>query len=86
MSGPVDVERVVHQIICDILGQTPDELGAEQPLAAHGWDSLASLEGLAVLESELGVTLDLRAFHAAHTVRQMADLVAGELTHKANTR
>ncbi|GGO10731.1 hypothetical protein GCM10010116_21550 [Microbispora rosea subsp. aerata] len=84
MSNPDDIEAAVHKIICEILGKTPDELGRQEPLAAHGWDSLASLEGLAVLESELGVTLDLRAFHAAHTVRHMAELVASELS--ANTR
>jgi acyl carrier protein len=86
MSDIAEVESTVHEIICDVLGLTPDELGRDEPLAANGWDSIASLEALALLEGEFGITLDLRSFHAAHTVAQMAELVVSGRTVKTNAQ
>jgi acyl carrier protein len=84
MSDTAQIGTTVHQIVCDVLGQTPEELGREEVLAAHGWDSIASLEALAMLESEFEITLDLRSFHAAHTVTRLIDLVASGLTADAH--
>jgi acyl carrier protein len=86
MSDNAEVETTVHEIICDVLGLTPDALGRDEALAANGWDSIASLEALALLERNFEITLDLRSFHAAHTVAQMAELVASGLTVKTNAQ
>jgi acyl carrier protein len=86
MSDIAEVEKTVHEIICDVLGRAPEGLGRDEPLAANGWDSIASLEALALLEGGFGITLDLRAFHAAHTVAQLAELVVSGRTVKTNTQ
>ena len=75
MSAPNSVEVTVLGILGDVLNETSDGLHREPILAAHGWDSIASLEALAQLESQLGITLDLRTFHSARTVTDMVDLV-----------
>jgi acyl carrier protein len=75
MSVSSSVEPAVLDILSDVLGETPDDLYAEPVLAAHGWDSIASLEALAQLEDRLRITLDLRSFHAAHTVTEMVALI-----------
>jgi acyl carrier protein len=67
---------VVLNTLSEVLNEPVDDLRAQPVLAAHEWDSLASLEALAQLESRLAVTLDLRAYHAARTVDDLIDLVA----------
>jgi acyl carrier protein len=86
MSDAAEVGKTVIEIIGDVLGKAPEELGEAEILAAHGWDSITSLEALALLESEFGILLDLRSFHAAHTVAQMIELVVSGLTVKTNVR
>jgi acyl carrier protein len=75
MSENSAVRTTVLDIIGDALNESTDDLRARPILAAHGWDSLASLEALAQFEHQFGVTLDLRAFHAVRTVDQMVDLI-----------
>ncbi|GAA4622769.1 hypothetical protein GCM10023196_016300 [Actinoallomurus vinaceus] len=83
MSASSSVEPTVLDILSDVLRETPDGLYAEPVLAAHGWDSIASLEALAQLEDRLQITLDLRSFHAAHTVPDMVALVTDAVAGKA---
>lgn len=76
MNRQASLETAVRGILGDVLNRPPESLGNDDALAAFGWDSLASLEALAQLESHLGITLDLRSFHAARTVGDMVELVA----------
>ena len=45
-------------ILSEVVGETVQVLRAHPVLATHDWDSLASLEALAQLESRFGVVLD----------------------------
>jgi len=76
MNSEIPMERRVRDILADVLSKPTGHLGGETPLATLGWDSLASLEALAQLETELSITLDLRSFHGAHTIAALVDLVA----------
>jgi acyl carrier protein len=49
-------------------------------LAAHDWTSLISLEALAEVESRFSISMDLRTFHSARTVPDLAELVAARTT------
>lgn len=69
------VADTVLGILSGALDVTADELRERPTLAAHEWDSISSLDALSQLESQLGVTLDLRAFHAARTVDDVVALV-----------
>jgi acyl carrier protein len=84
MSDAAEVGKTVIEIIGDVLGEAPEKFGEGEILAAHGWDSIASLEALALLEREFDILLDLRSFHAAHTITQMIELVASGLTVKTS--
>lgn len=78
MNGDT-VEEVgdrVLEVISDVLGRPVEALKEYPVLATHDWDSLASLEALAQLESWFGIRLELRDFHAARTVDDMTALVA----------
>lgn len=86
MSGSDEVAEIVIGIISDVIAVPSESLTDEEVLAAHGWDSIASLEALALLESEFDITLDLRSFHAAHTVAQMVELVRSGLTARTSAR
>jgi acyl carrier protein len=66
----------VLTVLSDVLKESPGDLRAQPVLAAHEWDSVASLEALSQLESRFAVTLDLRAYHAARTLEDLIDLVA----------
>jgi acyl carrier protein len=83
MSEQPAVRSTVLDIIGNALNEPLDDLRACPVLAAHDWDSLASLEALAQFEYRFGITLDLRAFHAVRTVDQMVDLVAGAVAAKS---
>jgi acyl carrier protein len=76
MNSEIPIERRVRDILADVLSKPTGNLGGETPLATLGWDSLASLEALAQLETELSITLDLRSFHEAHTIAALVDLTA----------
>jgi acyl carrier protein len=69
-------EDVVLNTLSGVLNEPVADLRAQPVLAVHDWDSLASLEVLSQLESRLGVTLDLRTYHAARTVEDLTGLVA----------
>jgi acyl carrier protein len=58
-----------------VLGEPEAALRDQPVLAAHDWDSLASLEALAQLESRYDICLDLRAYHAARRVQDLVALV-----------
>ena len=71
------VEEAVLDILSEALEESVDDLRANRVLATHEWDSITSLLSLAQLESQFGVTLDLRAYHAARTVDDLVKLVVG---------
>ena len=71
-----DIDETVLNTLSDVLNETVGDLRAQPVLAAHEWDSLASLEVLSQLESRLGIALDLRAYHDARTVEDLIELVA----------
>jgi acyl carrier protein len=70
------VEAHVLEIVTEALGEVAGRLRAEHVLADYAWDSIVSLEALAQLEGRLGVTLDLREFHAARTLGDLTSVVA----------
>jgi acyl carrier protein len=76
------IEAIVLDTLGEVLDESVRDLRAQPVLAAHDWDSIASLEALAQLESRLGVTLDLRAYHGARTVDDLIDLVAATAAAK----
>ncbi|WP_410579345.1 acyl carrier protein [Amycolatopsis sp. lyj-108] len=76
MTDLDDTASVVLNTLSEVLNKPDGDLRARPVLATHGWDSLSSLEVLSQLESRLSVTLDLRSYHAAHTVTALIDLVA----------
>jgi acyl carrier protein len=69
------VEATILDILSDALDEPVDDLRSNRVLAAHEWDSITSLLSLAQLESQFGVTLDLRSYHAARTVDDLVNLV-----------
>jgi len=75
MSDRAWVGATVLDILSEVLNEPVGDLRAQPILAGHDWDSLASLEALAQLESQLGVTLDLRSFHAAREIDDIVGLV-----------
>jgi acyl carrier protein len=82
MSDRSAIEAIVLDTLGEVLDESVRDLRAQPVLAAHDWDSIASLEALAQLESRLGVTLDLRAYHGARTVDDLIDLVAATAASK----
>jgi len=82
MSEVTSVEGTVVNILSDVLHESVEDLRNHPVLAAYDWDSLSSLEALAQLESQLGITLDLRSYQAARTISDLVELVrhAGALT------
>jgi acyl carrier protein len=79
MTASPALDTTVLEILADVLDEPADALTAHPVLAAHEWDSLASLEALAQIESRFGISLDLRSFHAARTVDDMVGLVEAAL-------
>jgi acyl carrier protein len=74
------VDSTVLGVLGEVLKESPGDLRAQPVLAAHDWDSLASLEVFSQLESRLGVTLDLRAYHGARTIEDLIELVMAAKT------
>jgi acyl carrier protein len=75
MSNPVSVEVTIVSILSEVLEQPEEDLREYPILAAYHWDSLRLLEALAHMESQLGITLDLRSYQAARTVDDLVELV-----------
>jgi len=76
MSSAVNgVEAIVLGILSEVLEEPVDALREQPILAVHEWDSITSLLTLSQLESQFGITLDLRSYHAARTVGDLVDLV-----------
>lgn len=76
MTAEDSVGPQVRGVLSDVLNAPAGDLDGATALASLGWDSLASLEALAQLETDFGITLDLRSFHQAHTIAALVDLVA----------
>jgi acyl carrier protein len=85
MSDTASIEATVLDILCEVLNESAGDLRAQPILAVHDWDSVASLEVLALLESRLGVTLDLRTYHGARTLDDLVQLVAVAVASKATS-
>jgi acyl carrier protein len=83
LNDTAELEAVVLTTLSGVLNEPVGDLRAQPVLAAHEWDSLASLEVLSQLESQLGVTLDLRAYHATRTVEDLTCLVAASVASKS---
>jgi acyl carrier protein len=83
MNDPAQIEAVVLDTLSGVLNEPVGDLRAQPVLAVHEWDSLASLEVLSQLESQLGVTLDLRTYHAARTVEDLIGLVTDAVASQA---
>lgn len=75
MSEVTSVEGTVVSILSDVLHESVEDLRNHPVLAAYDWDSLSSLEALAQLESQLGITLDLRSYQGARTISDLVELV-----------
>ena len=80
MDADGSVQAVVLDILSEVVGETVQVLRAHPVLATHDWDSLASLEALAQLESRFGVVLDLRDYNAARLVGDLVALVVAART------
>jgi acyl carrier protein len=76
MTDTASTRATVLTILSQVLAEPVDELRARPILAAHHWDSLASLEALAQLENAFRITVDLRAYHAVRDVEGLVGLVA----------
>jgi acyl carrier protein len=76
MTESTSVEQTVLETLSQVLDVPVDGLRAEPKLAAHDWDSFSSLDTLSQLEGKLGVSFDLRDFHAAHTVDDLVTLAS----------
>ena len=76
MNDTASIGAIVVTVLSEVLKESPGDLRALPVLAAHEWDSVASLEVLSRLESRFAVTLDLRAYHAARTFQDLTELVA----------
>jgi acyl carrier protein len=75
-NGAAAIETIILEILSDVLEEPVDVLRAQPILAVYEWDSITSLLTLSQLESQFGVTLDLRAYHATRTVGDLVDLIA----------
>jgi acyl carrier protein len=75
MTEAASIEHTVVNILSDVLHESVEDLNNHPVLAAYDWDSLSSLEALAQLESQLGITLDLRSYQAARRISDLVDLV-----------
>jgi acyl carrier protein len=71
----MSVESTVLEVVAEVLNEPVEAIREVPVLAAHAWDSIASLEVLAQLESVLSVNLDLRAFNSVRTVDELVDVV-----------
>lgn len=65
----------IVEIVSEVLVEPVQALWDEPVLAVHAWDSVASLEALVHIEKRLGVTLDLRPYHAARDIDALVELV-----------
>lgn len=74
------VEATVLDVVAEVLNEPVAAIREVPTLAAHAWDSIASLEVLAQLESILDVTLDLRVFNSVRTVGELVDVVRAATT------
>lgn len=83
MGDGLSVGVIVLAAVSDVLNEPVDGLRSEPVLAAHRWTSMASLEVLAQLEDQLGIELDLRAFHAVRTVDGLVELARTAVTAAA---
>jgi acyl carrier protein len=82
----MNVDATVVTVLGEVLKESVGDLRAQPVLAAHDWDSMASLEVLSQLQSRFDVLLDLRAFHDARTIEDLIELVTTAVTAKTADR
>ena len=75
MSAWVSIEATIVDILSDVLDEPAAALRQQPVVAAHNWDSVASLGALAQIERRLQVTLDLHRYHRARTIDDLVGLV-----------
>jgi len=73
-----DIVRLIGEILEDIAGEAPADLGPGTRLADLGLDSLNLLELLGALEQELGVEIPDGLVMSATTVADIVALTAAE--------
>jgi acyl carrier protein len=72
--------RTVRDIVAEVLEVPADELVPESaPGKVEGWDSLATLEILAQVEEELGVSMDLEELAEIGTLGEWEERVDQKL-------
>ncbi|KAA2257091.1 acyl carrier protein [Solihabitans fulvus] len=70
-----DTQQAVVAVVADVLDMSEDDLHPDTEFSSlEDWDSMAALELLMQLESQLKVKLDLREFHTVRTVGELAAL------------
>ncbi|GGW50975.1 acyl carrier protein [Streptomyces caelestis] len=74
-DAPADA---VVGVLSEVLGEPPEVFDGPSRLGVHaGWDSMGMLRVVTMLESDLGIRLDLRRVHDARTVHDLVGLVEG---------
>jgi acyl carrier protein len=69
------VRETILAVLSEVLFEPAEALRAQPVLAVHAWDSVTSLVALVRIEERLKVSLDLRSYHGARSVDDLADLV-----------
>lgn len=67
--------NAVLEILSDILHLPTGELLRRRELIGCGWDSMAVMETIVVLEDRFGIELDLRALRRGQNVEDIVRLV-----------
>ncbi len=67
--------------ICDVLELEAGSLKGDEALdSLDNWDSLAVISFIALADEALGVIVDAEKLASAQTVRDLLDLVSGQVT------
>ena len=75
-----DVVALLRELLADILELAPEQVGLQQDLIDElDADSLQRLELMTEVEHRLDLRLDARAWHAARTLDELAELTLREL-------
>jgi len=88
-AAPEEKENVIAQAVREVVGSVlrvkPDALRNDQPLTDIGLDSLMGVEIENSLEAAIGVALPPSSLMRAHTIGQIAALMAGHVGGAAAT-
>jgi acyl carrier protein len=78
-----DAGDAVIGVLADVLNTDRAALTSDTELGSlEDWDSMAALELLIQLESELRLKMNLQNYNELHTVGQLVDLVEAELARR----